>query len=506
MQRSRRSITFILLLLLLVLFIFYFLLVIHYSHRKDFIYSKYSEIIDTQTKIAIENYNEMARLVYLNDINVEPVLSIVNGFVTAETEEERDRWRETLYQKLQPLYENLISFNFRQLHFHESDNRSLLRFHRPDQYGDDLTGIRRSVELVNRTGNPAVGFEEGRIFNGYRNVFPLRYNGRILGSVEISFSMKVPVQTIEDLFKVRAQFIILNSFVREYVFSDEQRNYADWAVDDEYSIDLNVLDSPVPDWKLSSRELLLIRNSLTRERENGSDLFSIHLKSGGGVALAFKALRNFDGDIAGYLFTVNSDEEIRGNRRFLLISTISFFIIGIFLVAFLIYYTITSRRLEEMIIHDQLTGALTRRVILERLAVELSRFRRYNSVFCIGMVDIDHFKQVNDRFGHLTGDAVLKEISIIFLQKTRNTDIFGRYGGEEFLVILPETTHESAFKVMDLLRHEIESHPFPRAGQVTISCGIAEVNDHILDCNELINIADSRLYKAKEEGRNRVIG
>ncbi|MBN1648463.1 MAG: GGDEF domain-containing protein [Spirochaetales bacterium] len=114
------------------------------------------------------------------------------------------------------------------------------------------------------------------------------------------------------------------------------------------------------------------------------------------------------------------------------------------------------------------------------------------------MLDIDHFKQVNDSFGHGVGDTVLKGISDIIMKRIRTTDIVGRYGGEEFIVLLPESGKTEAVKVAEDLRISVSTQLFPRLKTVTISCGVVEMQPDCGSIEALINTADSPLYKAKQ--------
>jgi len=137
-----------------------------------------------------------------------------------------------------------------------------------------------------------------------------------------------------------------------------------------------------------------------------------------------------------------------------------------------------------------------------RLNEEILKAKRYNTPLSIIYFDIDHFKQINDTYGHKKGDFILKEVSKIILQNIRKTDIFGRWGGEEFIIILPFTNLENALILAEKLRKKIEEHDFDGIN-ITISFGVTELK---IDDNAdtLINRADEALYKAKNKGRNRV--
>ncbi len=158
---------------------------------------------------------------------------------------------------------------------------------------------------------------------------------------------------------------------------------------------------------------------------------------------------------------------------------------------------------------DPLTGLYNLRRFWEDLNRELERSRRYNRFCSLAMLDIDYFKQFNDRFGHLQGDEVLKQAAEIFREHIRNSDITARYGGEEFVVIMPETGKEVALLVGEKLRKAFEEYSFPLEesqpdGRLTISIGIATFPQDAAGSRELVDMADRALYRAKEEGRNRV--
>ncbi|HET9766086.1 MAG TPA: diguanylate cyclase [Thermoanaerobaculia bacterium] len=170
-----------------------------------------------------------------------------------------------------------------------------------------------------------------------------------------------------------------------------------------------------------------------------------------------------------------------------------------------------NARLFESATRDSLTGLLRREAILERLEAELQRAVRYGRPLAIGLADLDHFKSVNDRFGHLMGDAMLQWVSRVLQSGLRSTDHVGRYGGEEFLLLLPETDLAGAVAVAEKARALVESERFVdeegKAVAVTLSIGLAAVDElprERLTAKELIAAADRSLYRAKDEGRNQV--
>ncbi len=162
-------------------------------------------------------------------------------------------------------------------------------------------------------------------------------------------------------------------------------------------------------------------------------------------------------------------------------------------------------RMKQLAYLDGLTGIFNRRFFELRMAEELERARRFGAGMAVIMVDIDHFKRLNDEFGHLIGDEVLRQVSSIFHQQLRKIDVVCRYGGEEFAILLSQTNPVHAVTVADKLRVIVEERQFPGVPRpVTISAGAASYPDDGTTRDELVKAADAGLYAAKQAGRNRV--
>lgn len=165
---------------------------------------------------------------------------------------------------------------------------------------------------------------------------------------------------------------------------------------------------------------------------------------------------------------------------------------------------ITDKKIvEKLSITDKLTGLNNRLKIDEELNEAFNTYKRYNTPLSILIADIDKFKEINDTFGHLKGDIVLKKTAETIIDSIRETDIAGRWGGEEFLIIMPQTEIKGALKAAEYLRKSIESIRYDFLEKSTISIGIAEMKANTT-IEELINQADKALYNAKESGRNKV--
>lgn len=168
-----------------------------------------------------------------------------------------------------------------------------------------------------------------------------------------------------------------------------------------------------------------------------------------------------------------------------------------------------NEQLVRMSITDELTGIANRRAIMDRLTEEHQRARRTDAPLSIMMLDLDHFKQINDSWGHPCGDAVLAESARRIRTTIRAYDVCGRYGGEEFLVVVPNSDREGTESLAERVRLAIAESPFPHGANppisVTVSIGVAAISDADDTVEHLLLRADTALYKAKTGGRNRVV-
>ncbi|GGY70296.1 GGDEF domain-containing protein [Marinobacter zhanjiangensis] len=195
-----------------------------------------------------------------------------------------------------------------------------------------------------------------------------------------------------------------------------------------------------------------------------------------------------------------------------LLSFISATVIAV-LVTHVLYHRriaefLARQKLNEMSTIDSLTGLMNRRAMTERLDSERARYHRLSHSFAVVLLDLDHFKRVNDNFGHQAGDRVLREVANRLKLHTRQQDCVGRWGGEEFLMLLPDTGEQGAMTAAEKLRTALQQHPFeigdaPPVSQ-TGSFGIA-IYDGRESASRLVARADQALYMAKECGRNRVV-
>jgi len=163
----------------------------------------------------------------------------------------------------------------------------------------------------------------------------------------------------------------------------------------------------------------------------------------------------------------------------------------------------------KMTITDGLTQVANKRYLLDFLDREIARAIRFGRPLSVAMLDIDHFKLINDEYGHLAGDCILKELCSLLGKLVRKEELLARYGGEEFVIVLPESGLTSASTIAEKARRMIEQHAFTFADQsikVTISLGAAELSPMAADPLNLLRTCDEKLYEAKNNGRNCVVG
>jgi len=164
-------------------------------------------------------------------------------------------------------------------------------------------------------------------------------------------------------------------------------------------------------------------------------------------------------------------------------------------------------RMKELAFIDELTGIYNRRFFYSATKKEIDSSIRYKKDLSIILIDIDHYKEVNDHFGHIAGDKVLQRFTQVIQKELRSSDVFARYGGEEFLILLPETDGEAAVEVAERIRKSVEKLRVnfnEEEISVTISLGVTRLIGERNTLQELIAVVDQALYGAKQKGRNRV--
>jgi len=596
----------------------------HLDAEKELAASTYRSII--------RGYKAQADIIYYNRIDVPDVIGLYKHAWSA-SEEERAVIRKKLYAQLLPVYNNISLYHLEQLHFHLKNSDSFLRFHRPEKFGDNLKGVRSTVAYVNETHRSVTGFEEGRIFNGYRFVYPLFDGGDYLGSVEISISMRTILESIRQDLDASVDFIIAAKTVKSKVFEEEQKNYVPSPLFGSYmqekemegvrnpataaliaahtrrsgSLDgvlarggifnlyasadgtahvitfipvVNAISQKAVAYVIFDRKhddvefmfeqsrlfmltvtalLALLfyllfraavqRHSIEMERQHLQSLIDLQkniviLSNGGHMQFAnrfffdtfkYRSLEQFldNHDCICDLFVrderyfhlgkvpegshwLETVMETPATKRIVKmvdgegtprIYTVSVNPIGgtRYVAAFTdISLTINNQaKLEQLASRDKLTGAYNRE-FLDAHFVQICHAAKVQQKFLgVIMIDLDHFKHINDTYGHNRGDEVLERFVVIIRQAIRQEDFVIRWGGEEFLLMMMVDSLESLATIADGVRTRIETETFEEVGQITASFGVTIYLDGE-SLTETVARTDKALYRAKASGRNAV--
>jgi diguanylate cyclase (GGDEF)-like protein len=257
-----------------------------------------------------------------------------------------------------------------------------------------------------------------------------------------------------------------------------------------------VQEDPLSAWVLAKGASLVIKDLEKDFRFRGLDMASFQARS-----FHLSPLLSSQGTVAGLVRVASSKRESMDQEDGRLLESL------VVLASLAFENAKLYREAQELAVTDGLTRLLLRRSVLERIDQELKRGDEQSTPTSLVMMDIDHFKSVNDTYGHPAGDAVLRDVAAIVRRSVRDVDVCGRYGGEEFAVLLPQTDAKGAKLVAERIREAVRARPFELRGesrQVTISLGVATAPVQGKDTRSLLEAADEALYASKQGGRDRV--
>jgi len=287
----------------------------------------------------LEGYQRSAQIIFSEVVDQPEVLSLM-AEANSPLEAEQNVARDQLYNLLIDSYEELSELNLRQLHFHLPDNTSFLRFHRPNRYGDDLTDVRYTIMVTNRDLVPMVGFEEGRIYNGFRYLFPLFYEGTHVGSVETSVSFTAVQVDLNESLEGGTTFILKSEEVDAKVFEDEQSNYVISDISEAYAYDRAVVES-YADEDMPWATIEAINAALddaTVARLNTGESFTAYVNANDeNYNVTFMAVNNVQDQHVGYVLSYKADEFIATSRASYTVSQVTMGIVSIALIVFFFY-------------------------------------------------------------------------------------------------------------------------------------------------------------------------
>lgn len=464
-----------------------------------------SNLLERSTASVISSYERFSNFIFESAVNTEEVTTLMQQ-ATKASEEEQAKIRMEMYTIFEDMYEVASDYDFRQLHFHLPNGDSFLRMHAPDKFGDNLFDLRETVRMTNTEKRYTRGFEEGRIFNGYRFVYPLFSLGEHVGSVEVSISLESIISILGEMFpSVRSSFIIEKEVMESTVFETERSRYEPSLLAEGYVVDeavAELISEEEASYYKDNQLLDLVRSSIEDPILSKESFVKLIHYNKRDYVIFYSETENFKGDPVGYFTYILPTTELRTIAATRNISV--FTITAIFLLAAAFVYIFHQRQkaMRELARKDPLTNLYNRRYFYQRVVKLMKMHKQKQHYFAI--LDIDFFKQVNDQFGHGTGDEVLQAIARIMCETLTNDEIFARHGGEEFIVMLPHTHRSAAMIYCDTLRRAIEDYSFSDVGHITVSIGVTEYQQ-AESLKAAVDRADKALYEAKASGRNKVI-
>ncbi len=495
--------------LTIVLFIFeitlFSALKFYNNQKEEAIKNSYIQKLETQLNSFLY-YSKNTSSIIIDEILGKKDIKNILKNMNSDDESIKNSSREELYTIFENTYKRLVNHGFRQLHFHDKDGNSFLRFHSKENFGDNLLNVRATIKEANHTKKLQFGFEEGKVQNGFRNVFPIIIDNEFLGTVELSNSFETIHHTLHKIFPYEYKLIISKKYVDKKLFSKSlEENYKISPLSDDfyeekiYTCEVQIID------KASLSKIDAKIKKLKLPQLNSFKSFTIPLNiDDNNYILNFLAIPDFDKSVNTYLVSYSKDSSIFELKKELYINLLVF---NLVLFSIIIFYFLRVNFIEKNIFikkayTDILTGLNNRAKFNTDIEAIVSKEELYK--YSLILYDIDFFKKVNDTYGHDIGDIVLQEFSNVTKASLRSDDLVYRWGGEEFIAIIKSTLEDDLYKIGEKMRVAVETYSFTGVKNLTSSFGIAISNKND-DIDTLIKKADEALYKAKNTGRNKIV-
>jgi len=470
------------------------------------------EHYDHQISTITNNYNTAAEIYYDETIkNNESVIQVIAAANTA-SDSEKILLRNNLYNQLESTYQNANENHFRQFHFHLKDCTSFLRFHKPKKFGDNLEGVRDTVCNTRDTHTFTYGFEEGKVYNGFRFVFPLFMNNEYIGSMEVSISPNAITDAIEETYDNSGFFIMKKSVTDEKVMADLiNTNYLDSDISSKYYYDKEIYEQFFDAENQAENHFILnINEKIKSGIENGLELgkdFVINTEIDNlPYIVSFFAIDNFKEEHVGYFVFYDIDYKIQRLKTLFLINISLASVLWITLISVRIIIYKSEIKLMKLSVTDGLTGMLNRRGFFLSAQVLYENSQRMDGLW-ICFMDVDKLKTINDLYGHEEGDEAIIAVADILKKTFRKSDVIGRIGGDEFAVCGFYTTKSDELFITRMEKNlesfnKTSSKPYT----LSVSKGCLMKSEDMKDATltEIIAEADKRMYASKINRRKNV--
>ncbi len=418
--------------------------------------------------------------------------------------------RSQLLSLSTPLFQELSKdHGITHFYYHTLKRENLLRVHKPEHYGDIID--RFTMLEAESLGSASSGIELGVL-----GTFTLRHvspwynsNHQLIGYIELGMDLNRIFRSIELLYNTHLYILINKKYLNKsrWIEGMQMLGYAsNWDTLDEYVVTNLKVGQSLP---------AAFSSNYASPETIATGEFNMTLEGLKHRARVIPIADKGNQKIANIWMLIDTDQEIEDSFQLTLIATTVAVTLG--LILFALFFKLVTRielklnkhqqNIQSIASRDGLTGVYNRRSFDTIIIKEFDRAQRYKRPLSLLILDIDHFKQVNDTFGHIAGDDILKELAKLLSKQLRSSDHLARFGGEEFVVILPETTLEKAHLVANRIRKRCfqkEFKPGEDFTRISVSIGISSFPKPSASLDDLISHADTALYEAKETGRNRV--
>ena len=415
--------------------------------------------------------------------------------------------RNQLLEYSAPLYKELNhDYNITHMYFTGLDRVNILRVHSPERYGDVID--RMTTLTAQQSKEVSQGVELGPLGTLTLRVVSPWYasGGELIGYLELGMEVDHIIDRLERLLGYDVDLFIHKKYLTEKSWKEGMRllnRRIDW---EQFHLLVATKQLTNPIFQSFIQEKELNKSSF----EGDIHPYDINQST---YWLLSVPITDVEGhNVANMLMLADTTFEANVVQRTIITAGIIIFILASIL---LMFFTKQLNKVSKHIRHDEsllkqmatkdsLTGLYTRRILNDRLEAEIAFSKRYGTTTTLTLLDIDHFKQVNDKYGHAAGDMVIREVSYRIQLACRETDIACRFGGEEFAILNKNTSTQEAVTLAERIRLAIDTSPFnigeDKIISITISIGIASYPDHAE--HDLFKASDEALYRAKKEGRN----
>ena len=483
-------------------------LFIDYNSKKDLLREDLIGRLASSYSAVTGVYEKVTEQAFRNTVRNPDFLELYSTAIFATHPGEKTFWRAVFGDRLKSSFEKLAYYHIRTLNLIEPDGTIFLRMDKRSLYGDNILSHSPLQAIALRERRIVHGFQLGRTENLYRYSFPIFWRNTFIGSAEFGVSALAITEQLKTEFPGNYTLLLRKDLVEPLLVPSMKDRYEQSAFSDLYIENQSVRDEPLPTSELDQEKQRQITEQVlpaARESLASGKSFLVSGRAGSlPFSVIFLQVKAPGGPPVGYIVVSLKDNRFENLRH--LYTVFAAMVSGLFLLAcaLLLQWLRYHERLVNEALYDSLTGGLKQGQFDSIATRESSISKRYRQPLSLVLFDLDHFKTVNDRLGHLEGDAVLTETGKAVRKAVRVADYFFRWGGDEFLLILPGTDLSGARSMAEKVRVLIENLRHEEVNSLSISAGVAQLEEADINLREVLQRADEALYRAKANGRNRV--